>query len=98
MIEVELRRAFIAAAIKAYPDRVRLYPRNVGVFRLEGGRYFHSGVKGQADVWGYFRGGDGITRPIEIELKMPRGKVEPAQEMWREHCETWQITFFLLPL
>lgn len=96
MIEVVLRREFIAAAIRAYPDRVRLYARNVGVFRLQDGRWFHSAVKGQADIWGYFKGKDGITRPIEIELKRVRHKVEEAQEMWEAHCRQWRITYLLL--
>jgi hypothetical protein len=55
VIETEIRRRFIFAAVKAYPDRVRLYTRNVGVFKLEGGRFFRAAIKGQADVWGYYR-------------------------------------------
>ena len=96
MIEVVLRREFIAAAIRAYPTRIRLYVRNVGVFKLSDGRYFHSAVKGQADVWGYFKGKDGITRPIEIELKRIRHTVDEAQEMWKAHCEEWRITYLML--
>lgn len=100
MIEVVLRREFIAAAIRAYPNRIRLYARNVGVFRLAGfdnkPRYFHSGVRGQADIYGYFRGKDGITRPIEIELKRVRGTTDEAQEMWAAHCRQWRITYLLL--
>lgn len=96
MIETVLRREFIAAAIRAMPDRVRLYTRNVGVFRLEGGRYFHAAIAGQADVWGYFRGKDGITRPIEIEIKRPRGIVDEHQKQWADHCRAWRITYLLL--
>lgn len=96
LIEVELRRCFIAAAIHAYPNRVRLYVRNVGVFKLEGGRFFHAGIKGQADVWGYFRGLDGITRPIEIEIKRNRRELDEAQDMWRTHCLEWGISYLQL--
>jgi hypothetical protein len=96
MIEVVLRREFIAAAIRAYPKRVRLYARNVGVFRLQDGRWFHSAIKGQADIWGYYRDKSGVTRPIEIELKRIRHKVDEAQEMWKSHCEEWDITYLML--
>lgn len=96
MIETALRREFIAAAVRAMPDRVRLYARNVGVFKLQDGRWFHSAVKGQSDVWGYFRDRNRITRPIEIELKRVRHKVDDAQEQWRIHCEQWSITYLML--
>jgi hypothetical protein len=96
MIEVVLRREFIAAAIRAYPQRIRLYARNVGVFKLADGRYFHAAVKGQSDIWGYYRGRDNITRPLEIELKRIRHTVDEAQEMWKTHCEEWGITYLML--
>lgn len=96
MIETVLRREFIAACVRAYPDRIRLYARNVGVFKLSDGRWFHSAIKGQSDVWGYFRDRNNVTRPIEIELKRVRYKVDPAQEQWREHCLQWSITYLML--
>jgi hypothetical protein len=96
MIETVLRREFIACAIRAFPDRVRLYTRNVGVFKLADGRFFHAAVKGQADVCGYFRGKDNITRPIEIEIKRPRTPTTDEQIQWAEHCRRWLITYLLL--
>lgn len=96
MIETVLRREFIAACVRAYPDRIRLYARNVGVFKLSDGRWFHSAIKGQSDVWGYFRDRNSVTRPIEIELKRVRHKVDPAQEQWRDHCLAWNITYLML--
>lgn len=95
VIESEIRRLFIAAATKQFPQRVRLYTRNVGVFRLNGDRYFRAGIKGQADVTGYYRT-EGGPRPIEVELKMPRGTMTPEQEAWRTHCEEWGVTYLLL--
>lgn len=94
MIESELRRAFVAAGVRAYPQHVRLYARNVGVFKLDGGRFFRAGIRGQADLTGYFRL-DGITRPIEIEIKRGYNKPDEHQEQWRKHCEAWEITYML---
>ena len=87
MIESELRRALVGRC-----RDVRLFVRNVGVFRLDGGRVFRAGIKGQADVFGFTRDG----RAIEIEIKTKRGKLSPEQIAWRDFCLAWNVIYLLL--
>lgn len=90
MSEVDLMRALLAAAAVALPN-VRLFRRNVGAFQVAGG-VFRSGIKGQADIYGYERGG----RALEIECKAARGKLRPEQEAWRDWCRAWGVRWMLL--
>ena len=91
MIESEMRRALLAAAPHALPN-VRLFARNVGFFKLQTGHGFKAGIKGQADIWGFLRGG----KSIELELKTKRGKLSPDQERWRDFCLEWGVIYLLL--
>lgn len=54
MLETELRRRYLAACARAFPD-LRLFNRNVGFFKTPGGGGFRAGIKGQADVYGDFK-------------------------------------------
>ena len=91
MTENQLRVAFIALACRKLPD-VKLFVRNVGVFRVEG-RAFRAGIRGQADIYGYERG---TGRGIEIELKSSTGRWRPGQQEWRDWCREWGVPWLLL--
>lgn len=110
MLETELRRRYIAACSRAFPD-LRLFNRNVGFFKTPGGGGFRAGIKGQADVYGYFRtpirvrglgpepigtAGHGPTIVIEVELKRHGQHLKPEQETWRAWCKEWGVPYLLL--
>lgn len=88
--ETELRRIYVAAATHEFPD-VRFFIRNVGKLMV-GDRVISAGIKGQADVYGYVRGGRGI----EIELKNIRTPQTKEQRAWQAFCEEWDIPYLLL--
>jgi hypothetical protein len=99
MLETELRRRYMAACAPAFPN-LRLFVRNVGFFKTQGGGGFRAGIKGQADVTGVFRDPCAVqTRfpiPIEIELKRSGKRLTPEQEHWRDWCKEWGIPYLLL--
>jgi len=112
MLETELRRRYIAACSRAFPD-LRLFNRNVGFFKTPGGGGFRAGIKGQADVYGYYRPRQGgllvraayggtekrigfITIPLEVELKRYGQHLKPEQEHWRAWCAEWEVPYLLL--
>lgn len=51
------------------------------------GRFMSAGLAGQADLYGFFKGGFAI----EIELKAARGKARDAQIVWASFCKMWSI-------
>lgn len=100
MLETELRRRYLAACSRALPD-LRLFNRNVGFFKTPGGGGFRAGIKGQADVYGYYRShrtpsGHLVTIPIEVELKRYGQPLKPEQEAWRAWCKEWGVPYLLL--
>lgn len=56
------------------------------------GRVMRAGVRGQADLYGIWRGG----RHLEIELKAAGGRLSPEQEAWRAWCLVWDVPYLLL--
>lgn len=104
MLETEYRRRYLAACSRALPD-LRLFNRNVGFFKTPGGGGFRAGIKGQADIYGFFRLRRGpfidgvqtrITIPIEVELKKFGQSLKPEQEAWRNWCQEWEVPYLLL--
>lgn len=88
--EIELRRIYVAAATQEFPD-VRFFIRNVGKFSV-GESHVRAGIKGQADVYFYMRGGRGG----EIELKNLHTPQTKEQRAWQAFCEAWGIPYLLL--
>lgn len=94
--ETELRRLFVAATAKHLRSRVALYIRNVGVFKLSEHRFFRSGIKGQADIYGWYRDAESKPRPIEIELKVRGRDLTDEQKAWAKHCFLWGVKHVVL--
>lgn len=88
--ETFLMRGLMSRAAVQIPD-LRLFRRNVGTMQLNG-RVFKAGIKGQADIYGYIKGG----QVIEIETKSARGTLNENQERWKAWCEGWGIRYVLL--
>lgn len=57
-----------------------------------GERVLRAGIRGQADLYGYIRGGRGI----EIELKGAKTSVSPAQLAWERFCREWEVLYLRL--
>jgi hypothetical protein len=90
MKETTLMREFMHRAAVALP-MVRLFRRNVAVIKIDN-RAIRAGLKGQADLYGYIRGG----RVIEIEIKARRGVLTPEQIVWQGWCREWGIPHLVL--
>jgi len=90
MKETHLMREFMHRAAVALP-MLRLFRRNVAFIKVDN-RAIRAGLKGQADLYGYIRGG----RVIEIEIKAAHGKLTPEQEAWRDWCQEWGIPHLVL--
>lgn len=86
----ELQPALLLLAPKRLPD-LRLFRRNVMLVRVEN-RKVKVGIPGQADLYGFWRGG----RAIELELKSARGRATPDQLVWRAFCLEWGILHLVL--
>lgn len=89
-LEGELKAALLLAAPTTIPD-LRLFNRSISVVRVEGRRIKH-GIKGRCDLYGYWRGGQGL----ELELKALGGSVREGQKEWAEFCRQWGITHLTL--
>lgn len=87
--ERELQAALLLAAPRRIPT-LRLFRRNVATVKIDG-RTVRAGIKGQADLYGYFRGGLGI----ELELKA-FGRLSPEQLQWQAFCKEWGIPHLVL--
>ena len=88
--ETELRRIYVAEATREFTE-VRFFIRNVGSFAVGDARV-RAGIKGQADVYFYMRGGRGG----EIELKNIHTPQTKEQKAWQSFCEAWGIPYLLL--
>lgn len=55
-------------------------------------RTYAIGQKGQADLWGLYRGG----LHIELELKTAKGTMLKRQLAWEAFCRGWDIPHFKL--
>ena len=74
----------------ALPD-LRLFRRNVSVVEIDGRRIKH-GIKGQADLYGYWKGG----QAVELELKALGGSTREGQKEWAWFCHQWGVIFLTL--
>jgi len=88
--ENELQAKLLAEAPKHLPD-LRLFRRMVGVGNV-GGREVRFGIRGQADLYGYWKGGIGV----EIELKSASGRLSDDQRRWASWCEGWGVRCLVL--
>lgn len=95
MSELDLQASFLEAVPYAFPD-ARAFRRQIVNGKMERGYHVRAGVKGQADVYVYIRGG----RVVEVELKhrnLSRSKsTRAAQRAWRKYCEDFQIPYLVL--
>jgi len=89
-LESELQAALFLQAPSTIPD-LRLFRRNISVVQVDGRRIKH-GIKGQADVYGYWKGG----QAIELELKALGGSTREGQKEWAEFCRQWNVAYLLL--
>jgi len=96
-----LQPALLLAAPKRIPD-LRLFRRNIITARVpshdnqpfdaRSDRKVRAGIKGQADLYGFWRGG----WPIEIEFKSVTARSTPEQIRWAEWCREWGVPHLLL--
>jgi len=84
-LEAALQSRLLLEAPKQIPT-LRLFRRQVMAGRIDG-RFMRAGIKGQADVYGFFKGGIAI----ELELKAERGAARDDQVAWRNFCTMWSI-------
>ena len=84
-LEAALQSRLLLEAPKQIPD-LRLFRRQIMAGRIEG-RFMRAGIAGQADIYGFFKGGVAI----ELELKALRGKAHAEQIAWRNFCLAWGI-------
>ena len=70
---------------------LRLFRRQVMAGKIDG-RYMKAGIRGQSDVYGFWRG----SRAVELELKSLTGSTTPEQRAWREFCLAWGIPHLVL--
>jgi hypothetical protein len=90
MSETSLMREFMYRAAREVPD-ARIFRRNVAFIKTDE-RAFRAGLKGQADLVVYVKGG----HVIEIELKSRRGKLSSEQENWRNWCRSFGVPWLHL--
>ncbi len=91
-LESDLKAALLLAAPRLLPS-LRLFRRQVMRVRLEDpDRTFAVGIKGQADLWGVWRGG----RHIELELKNATGRLTTHQVAWQAFCRSWGVPHLVL--
>ena len=90
MTEAELQDALLLALPSALP-RLRVFRRQVHMVRIEG-RMVRAGIRGQADLYGVWRGG----LHLEIELKAYGGTLRRDQIAWRDFCRSWETPWLLL--
>lgn len=87
---IELQPALLLLAPKRIPD-LRLFRRNILKVKING-RAMHAGIRGQADLYGFWRGG----RAIELELKSATGTTNKDQKAWAAFCHAWGIQHLVL--
>lgn len=64
----------------------------VGRAAVQGGREVRFGIPGQADLYGYWRGGSAV----EVELKSASGRVGEDQKRWLAWCDRWGVQSLVL--
>lgn len=87
---LELQPALLLLAPKRIPD-LRLFRRNILKVSI-GSRKIRAGIKGQADLYGFWRGG----RAIELELKSASGRSSEEQLKWAAFCHAWGVQHLVL--
>lgn len=90
MIEVEYMQLLQYRAAQELPT-LRLFRRNIVRLKIED-RTVRAGIKGQCDLYGYWRNG----RVIEIEMKGLKTPMTKEQETWRDWCRSWGIPWTCL--
>jgi hypothetical protein len=91
-LESDLKAALLLAAPRLLPD-LRLFRRQVmRVLVPDTERVVAVGIKGQADLYGLWRGG----RHIELELKTATGRLTPHQVVWQSFCRSWGVPHLVL--
>ncbi len=90
MSESVLQAKLLLEAPKRIPH-LRLFRRNVVVARMEN-RTVRAGIKGQCDLYGYFRG----SIAVEVELKAAGKSSSPEQRAWAEWCKEWRVIHAVL--
>ena len=89
-LESTYQSTLLLRAPHVLPD-LRLFRRQIMSGRIEG-RRMSAGIAGQADLYGYWRGGGAV----EIELKSLTGTTTPEQRAWREWCVSWGVPHLVL--
>ena len=89
-LESELQAGLLLAAPSVLPE-LRLFRRNVSVVRI-GDRCIKHGIAGQADLYGYWKGG----QAIELELKALGGSPRKGQKEWAAFCQEWGVAHLIL--
>lgn len=89
-LESTYQSTLLLEAPKVLPD-LRLFRRQIMSGRIEG-RRMSAGIKGQADVYGLWKGG----LAVELELKSLTGRPTPEQIVWREFCRAWGVPHLTL--
>lgn len=98
--ELSLQRALLERSACDIPG-LRLFRRNIGFATTASGNAFKAGIKGQADLYGYYTPTDGRTTiaiavPIELELKSASGRQTEPQKLWAAFCVARRIPYLLL--
>jgi len=89
--ESELQNKLLIEAPKRFPN-LRLFRRNVGKARLQGGHVVRFALPGQCDLYGITRNG----LHLEAELKGAGEKLKPDQVTWKSWCDEWKVPHIVL--
>jgi hypothetical protein len=92
MTESQLQVKLLLVAPERFPD-LRLFRRNVGSARMQGGHVVQFAIPGQCDLYGVTRGG---KCHLEVELKAAGKRLEPDQKNWASWCASWGIPHIVL--
>jgi hypothetical protein len=91
-LESDLKAALLLSAPRLLPD-LRLFRRQVmRVLVPDTERVVAIGLKGQADLYGLWRGG----RHIELELKTATGVMSRHQLTWQAFYRSWGVPHLVL--
>ena len=99
MTESDIKGEIILALQKNFTNG-RFFVRPILKTKIDGKRFISSGVKGQADIYGFVSFPvpineelDTIYIPIhvEIEVKKPGEKLKPAQIKWKKICDLLEV-------
>ena len=87
----KLRDLIMLALQAKFPQRIRLWKRDVGLVQLKSGGKARFNQPGQADIWGVCLV---LGRPIHIEIEVKSGKdisLSKHQKNWKEFCDKFSI-------